>query len=304
MPLFAQREEQPRAEPTRMAQVAEPVAFAPPAAEPMAPAAARRPAAAAADYVLPIDSLNAVADSAGLQWVNSDAEKIRAAQEAMAAMPAPIHVPREIRKVELADEGPLVLVETARTCRRSACRSRTRRPTPERPGRPRLGPARRLRKQRRAVSFQGRRSSARWYAGRVHQLVPGDRRGLRQQVEAARFARRVGLPVAVGRGPQQAVEQLVDRGAAVERLVAQQHHVAAGRERERRRLGVADLDAADAARAGHAQVVAEDRAVEAELQAQDLLQPARREAGRVGVDLRDRPRAPASRSRASRRSHS
>ncbi len=62
--------------------------------------------------MLPVDSLNAVADGAGLQWVNSDAEKIRAAQAAMAAMPAPIHVPREIRKVELADEGPLVLVET------------------------------------------------------------------------------------------------------------------------------------------------------------------------------------------------
>jgi len=109
MPFFAQREEPPRAEPTRMAQVAEPVAFAPPAAAPMAPAPL---AAAAVDYVLPVDSLNAVAGGAGLQWVNSDAEKIRAAQAAMAAMPAPIHVPREIRKVELADEGPLVLVET------------------------------------------------------------------------------------------------------------------------------------------------------------------------------------------------
>ena len=74
--------------------------------------ASAAPAAAAVDYVLPVDSLNAVADSAGLQWVNSDAEKIRAAQAAMAAMPAPIHVPREIRKVELRDEGPLVLVET------------------------------------------------------------------------------------------------------------------------------------------------------------------------------------------------
>jgi ribonuclease E len=30
----------------------------------------------------------------------------------MAAMPAPIHMPREIRRVELPDEGPLVLVET------------------------------------------------------------------------------------------------------------------------------------------------------------------------------------------------
>jgi len=110
MPLFAQRDEEPRAQPTRMAQVAEPAAFAPQAAEP--PMAPVQPAAAGVDYVLPVDSLNAVADGAGLQWVNSDAEKIRAAQAAMAAMPAPIHVPREIRKVELADEGPLVLVET------------------------------------------------------------------------------------------------------------------------------------------------------------------------------------------------
>ena len=116
MPLFAQREQEPRTRPTPMAQVAEPAAFAPPAAEPVAPVAPALPAAAAAaaavDYVLPIDSLVAVADGAGLQWVNSDAEKIRAAQAAMAAMPAPIHVAREIRKVELADEGPLVLVET------------------------------------------------------------------------------------------------------------------------------------------------------------------------------------------------
>ena len=37
---------------------------------------------------------------------------IRAAQEAMAATPEPIHAPREIRKVEAVDAGPLVLVET------------------------------------------------------------------------------------------------------------------------------------------------------------------------------------------------
>ena len=68
--------------------------------------------AAAADYVLPIDSLQAVADGAGLQWVNSDEEKIKAAQEAMAAMPAPTRVAREVRKAESAEDAPLVLVET------------------------------------------------------------------------------------------------------------------------------------------------------------------------------------------------
>ena len=49
------------------------------------------------------------------------------------------------------------------------------------------------------------------------------------------------------------------------------------RERERRGLGVAHLAAVDAARACHAQVVAEDRAVEAELLAQDVLAASARE---------------------------
>jgi ribonuclease E len=59
-----------------------------------------------------MDSLVAVAEGAGLQWVNSDVEKIRAVQQAMAEAPAPVHRPREIRPVEVVDEGPLVLVET------------------------------------------------------------------------------------------------------------------------------------------------------------------------------------------------
>ena len=109
MPLFENRDEEPRAQPTRMSQVAEPPAFAAQIDPPKAPV---EPVAAPADYLLPIDSLAAVADGAGLQWVNSDVEKIRAAQAAMAAMPAPIHVPREVRKAEVVNDGPLVLVET------------------------------------------------------------------------------------------------------------------------------------------------------------------------------------------------
>ena len=62
--------------------------------------------------MLPTDSLQAVAEAAGLQWVSSDAEKIRAAQAEMAAAPAPVHVPRERKPVESVDNGPLVLVET------------------------------------------------------------------------------------------------------------------------------------------------------------------------------------------------
>jgi ribonuclease E len=64
------------------------------------------------DYLLPVGSLQAIAQGAGLQWVNSDDEKIRAVQAQMAASPAPVHVPREIRRPERIDEGPLVLVET------------------------------------------------------------------------------------------------------------------------------------------------------------------------------------------------
>jgi ribonuclease E len=63
-------------------------------------------------FVLPTDALQAVAEAAGLQWVNSDEEKIRAAQEAMANEPKPMHVPREPRPFVPIDEGPLVLVET------------------------------------------------------------------------------------------------------------------------------------------------------------------------------------------------
>ena len=44
--------------------------------------------------------------------MNSDADKIRAVQEAMANEPKPVHVPRERKPVVVADEGPLVLVET------------------------------------------------------------------------------------------------------------------------------------------------------------------------------------------------
>ena len=73
---------------------------------------AARPAAPVEPFVLPMSSLHTVADSAGLQWVNSDSEKIRAVQAAMAAEPAPVHVPRERKAVQAVDDGPLVLVET------------------------------------------------------------------------------------------------------------------------------------------------------------------------------------------------
>ncbi|CUA97649.1 Rne/Rng family ribonuclease [Thiomonas bhubaneswarensis] len=70
--------------------------------------------AAAASYVLPVDALQATAQAAGLQWVQSNAEAIRRVQEELAAQPAPIHVPRERKPAPKLDDGPLILVETVR----------------------------------------------------------------------------------------------------------------------------------------------------------------------------------------------
>jgi ribonuclease E len=84
------------------------------AAAPVVPVAA--PVAAAPvrieRYVLPTESLGALATEAGLQWVHSDADKISAVQAAMAAEPKPVHVPRAPKPPVVIDEGPLVLVET------------------------------------------------------------------------------------------------------------------------------------------------------------------------------------------------
>jgi ribonuclease E len=85
---------------------------APPVVAAVAPVAPAQAPERAEPFVLPMNSLQAVAEAAGLQWVNSDADKIRAVQSAMAAEPAPAHVPRERKPVENADTGPLVLVET------------------------------------------------------------------------------------------------------------------------------------------------------------------------------------------------
>jgi ribonuclease E len=78
--------------------------------EPVVVAAA--PAAKVEPFVLPLNDLNAIAQGAGLQWVNSDADKVNAIREAIAREPKPVHVPRERPPVVVVDEGPLVLVET------------------------------------------------------------------------------------------------------------------------------------------------------------------------------------------------
>ena len=91
-------------------QAAAPVASATPA--PAAPAAPAMPAVSA--FVLPVENLVTVAQSSGLQWVNSDPQKIAAVNAAIAAEPAPVHVPRERPAPVVLEDAPLVLVETKR----------------------------------------------------------------------------------------------------------------------------------------------------------------------------------------------
>jgi ribonuclease E len=109
--------------------VSAPVVQASPAPAPVAvmaqapapkPVAAPAPAPASASlpkvqsYDLPMQDLSQVAQSSGLQWVNSNSAKIAEVQAAIALEAKPIHVPRERAPVVASTEGPLVLVETKR----------------------------------------------------------------------------------------------------------------------------------------------------------------------------------------------
>ena len=84
-------------------------ATAEPATAP-APATSLAPPAAAEPFDLPVDDLRALAASAGLEWVNSNAERILVVQQAMASEPKPVHVPRQPRPPKVLDDGPLILV--------------------------------------------------------------------------------------------------------------------------------------------------------------------------------------------------
>ena len=61
-----------------------------------------------------MQDLAVVAQSSGLQWVNSDASKIADVKAAMALEAKPVHVPRERPAQVAATQAPLVLVETKR----------------------------------------------------------------------------------------------------------------------------------------------------------------------------------------------
>ena len=68
----------------------------------------------AAVYTLPVDAMQEVAASSGLQWVNTDANKVAAARAAIANESEPSHIPRERPALPSMDQEALVLVETRR----------------------------------------------------------------------------------------------------------------------------------------------------------------------------------------------
>ena len=68
-------------------------------------------------YTMPESELAQVASQAGLQWVSTDAGRAAVVQAAIAAEPRPVHIPRERASLVVADDGPLILVETRRDLR-------------------------------------------------------------------------------------------------------------------------------------------------------------------------------------------
>lgn len=63
-------------------------------------------------YDLPVQDLMAMTVSSNLQWIQSDAQKVALAQQAIKDTPKPVRVPRERPPAVVLDAGPLVLVET------------------------------------------------------------------------------------------------------------------------------------------------------------------------------------------------
>ena len=117
IPVLATQEVAPPvvvAAPAPVAVVAAVAVAAPVAA---APAALAKTMPAVQPFALPLDELAQVAESSGLQWVQSDAAKVAMVQSAIAATPKPLHVPRERAPLPVLDGQPLVLVETKRDLR-------------------------------------------------------------------------------------------------------------------------------------------------------------------------------------------
>ncbi|MFM0123959.1 Rne/Rng family ribonuclease [Paraburkholderia sp. RL18-101-BIB-B] len=115
--------EAPAVQPAPQAEIVEPqpvVAAVAPAAEPAAiePApvavAPQAPQQAPRHSAVSAEALKPVLEQAGLVWVNTDADKLRAAQEAAAQTVKPARVVRERKPLPPSDSAPMQQVETGR----------------------------------------------------------------------------------------------------------------------------------------------------------------------------------------------
>ena len=79
-----------------------------------APMAAAKSMPKVSAFTLPIVQLQQVAQTSGLEWINSNPERVALIKTAIAAEPRPVHVPRERPAPLVLNEGPLILVETKR----------------------------------------------------------------------------------------------------------------------------------------------------------------------------------------------
>ncbi|TAG33331.1 MAG: Rne/Rng family ribonuclease [Polaromonas sp.] len=68
-------------------------------------------------YELPLQDLMQIAQASGLQWVNSDADRVAQVNAAMALEVKPTRAPRERAVVAVSSQAPLILVETKRDLR-------------------------------------------------------------------------------------------------------------------------------------------------------------------------------------------
>ena len=80
----------------------------------VAPAAVVAQAAPVAAVALKEEALKPMLDTAGLVWVNTDADKLRAAREAAAQAEAPKRVVRERKRLPALDAAPMQQVETGK----------------------------------------------------------------------------------------------------------------------------------------------------------------------------------------------
>ncbi|QGZ61928.1 Rne/Rng family ribonuclease [Paraburkholderia acidisoli] len=101
---------EPVQQPVEAVQAAPAVIAVTEPAAPVAPVAQTAPASASAKA----DDLHGMLESAGLVWVNTDAGKLQAAQQAAAQVAKPARAPRERKPLPPVDAAPMQQVETSR----------------------------------------------------------------------------------------------------------------------------------------------------------------------------------------------